>query len=34
MGVVEADQRLVERGVPLNYALEDFKAEEQTLEEI
>ncbi len=32
MGVVEADQWLAERGVPLNYTFEDFQADVRTLE--
>jgi len=34
MGVIEADQWLAERGVPLNYTYEDFQADVQTLEQL
>ena len=32
IGVLEADQWLAERGVPLNYSFEDFQADQQTLQ--
>jgi predicted HTH domain antitoxin len=33
VSVLEADQWLAERGVPLNYSFEDFEADVQTLRE-
>jgi predicted HTH domain antitoxin len=34
MAVVQADQWLADRGVPLNYTFEDFKADQNTLREL
>ena len=34
IGVLEADQWLAQRGIPLNYTYEDFKADERTLDEL
>ena len=34
IGVIETDQWLAQRGVPLNYSFEDFKADERTLQEL
>ncbi|HKQ50482.1 MAG TPA: UPF0175 family protein [Phycisphaerae bacterium] len=34
MGVIEADQWLADRGVPLNYTFEDFQADVRSLEEL
>ena len=34
VGVLEADERLAQRGVSLNYSFEDFKADERTLQEL
>ncbi len=34
IGVIEVDQWLAQRGVSLNYSFEDFKADEQTLQEL
>lgn len=34
IGVLEADEWLAQRGVPLNFTLEDLKADEHTLREL
>ena len=34
VGVVDADHWLAQRGVPLNYTFEDFKADQNTLREL
>lgn len=34
LGVLEADAWLAQRGVPLNYTFEDFRADQQTLNEL
>ena len=34
VGVVDADDWLAQRGVPLNYTFEDFKADQNTLREL
>jgi len=34
IGVIDADHWLAQRGVPLNYSVEDFKADQYTLREL
>ena len=34
VGVVDADHWLAQRGVPLNYTFEDFKADQNTISEL
>jgi len=34
LGVAEADQWLGQRGIPINYSFDDFRADQQTLREL